>query len=52
MALKRMIVIAGHYGSGKTELAVSLALDLAKETKRAWPRLHVDDCRRRHRSGH
>jgi DNA replication protein DnaC len=28
-ALKRMTVIAGHYGSGKTELAVSLALDLA-----------------------
>ncbi len=43
MALKRMIVIAGHYGSGKTELAVSLALDLAKETKRAWPRLAVVD---------
>ena len=41
--MKRMTVIAGHYGSGKTELAVSLALDLAKETKRTWPRLAVVD---------
>ena len=39
--MKRMIVIAGHYGSGKTELAVSLAMDLAK--KRSWPRLAVVD---------
>ena len=38
-----MIVIAGHYGSGKTELAVSLAMDLAKETARAYPRLAVVD---------
>ena len=41
--MKRMIVIAGHYGSGKTELAVSLALELAKEEKRDYPRLAVVD---------
>ena len=29
-----MIVIAGHYGSGKTELAVSLAMDLAQSRER------------------
>ncbi len=39
--MRRMIVIAGHYGSGKTELAVSLALDLAK--KRDYPRLSLVD---------
>lgn len=39
--MRRMIVIAGHYGSGKTELAVSLALDLAKA--RAYPRLALVD---------
>ena len=27
---KRLILVAGHYGSGKTELAVSLALLAAK----------------------
>ncbi|MBR3106374.1 MAG: hypothetical protein IKH30_04200 [Clostridia bacterium] len=41
--MRRMIVIAGHYGSGKTELAVSLALELAKEETRAYPRLAVVD---------
>ncbi len=41
--MKRMIVIAGHYGSGKTELAVSLALELAKAEKRNYPRLAVVD---------
>ncbi len=39
--MRRMIVIAGHYGSGKTELAVSLALRLAKE--RPYPRLALVD---------
>ncbi len=39
--MRRMIVIAGHYGSGKTELAVSLAMDLAK--KRDYPRLALVD---------
>lgn len=41
--MRRMIVIAGHYGSGKTELAVSLAMELAKEKKRAYPRLAIVD---------
>lgn len=41
--MKRMIVIAGHYGSGKTELAVSLALELANADKREYPRLAVVD---------
>ncbi len=41
--MKRMIVIAGHYGSGKTELAVSLAMELAREKNRPWPRLAVVD---------
>ena len=39
--MRRMIVIAGHYGSGKTELAVSLAMQLAKA--RDYPRLAVVD---------
>ena len=38
-----MVVIAGHYGSGKTELAVSLALELANAEKRDYPRLAVVD---------
>ena len=38
-----MIVIAGHYGSGKTELAVSLAMELAKEKSRPYPRLAIVD---------
>ena len=41
--MRRMIVIAGHYGSGKTELAVSLAMRLAGERERVWPRLAVVD---------
>ena len=41
--MRRMIVIAGHYGSGKTELAVSLALELARQEKRDYPRLAVVD---------
>ena len=41
--MKRMIVIAGHYGSGKTELAVSLAKELAEDQTRSWPRLAVVD---------
>ena len=41
--VKRMIVIAGHYGSGKTELAVSLAMDLAKRKSRSYPRLAIVD---------
>ena len=41
--MKRVIVIAGHYGSGKTELAVSLAMQLAAEEKKDFPRLSVVD---------
>ena len=41
--MKRIIVIAGHYGSGKTELAVSLAMQLSAEKDRLFPRLAVVD---------
>lgn len=41
--MKRIIVIAGHYGSGKTELAVSLAMRLAGEKEKPFPRLSVVD---------
>ena len=41
--MRRMVVIAGHYGSGKTELAVSLAMELAKEQNRMYPRLAIVD---------
>lgn len=41
--MRRIIVIAGHYGSGKTELAVSLAMELAGKKDREWPRLALVD---------
>ena len=41
--MKRIIVIAGHYGSGKTELAVSLAMELAQSQARQYPRLAIVD---------
>lgn len=41
--MRRMIVIAGHYGSGKTELAVSLAMELAQAEQRDYPRLAIVD---------
>ena len=31
MKLKRITILSGHYGSGKTNIAVNLALDLKKE---------------------
>ena len=31
---KRLTIMVGHYGSGKTELAVNLALMLAEKKKR------------------
>ena len=40
---KRIIAVTGHYGSGKTEFAVSLACLLAAETKREYPRLALVD---------
>ena len=41
--MKRVIVIAGHYGSGKTELAVSLAMSLSAKKDERYPRLSVVD---------
>ena len=41
--MRRMTVIAGHYGSGKTELAVSLAMELAQGSHRDYPRLAIVD---------
>lgn len=41
--MRRIIVIAGHYGSGKTELAVSLAMRWAREGQRPWKRLALVD---------
>ena len=41
--MRRMIVIAGHYGSGKTELAVSLAMELAQNKARQYPHLAIVD---------
>lgn len=41
--MRRIVVIAGHYGSGKTELAVSLALLLARQADRPFPRLALVD---------
>ncbi|SHI19831.1 Chromosome partitioning ATPase, Mrp family, contains Fe-S cluster [Sporobacter termitidis DSM 10068] len=41
--LKRILIVTGHYGSGKTEFSVSLALRLARETERPYPRLAVVD---------
>ncbi len=40
---KRIMIVTGHYGSGKTEFAVSLAIRLAKEKERLYPRLAVVD---------
>lgn len=40
---KRIIIVTGHYGSGKTEFAVSLAMQLAREKERLFPRLAVVD---------
>ena len=39
--MRRITVIAGHYGSGKTELAVSLALRLAEEKDTPFERVSV-----------
>jgi len=41
--MKRIVVIAGHYGSGKTELSVSLAMQLAKDQGRPWRQLSLVD---------
>lgn len=41
--MKRVIVIAGHYGSGKTEISVSLSMLLAGQKERAWSKLALVD---------
>lgn len=41
--MRRVVVIAGHYGSGKTELAVSLAMLLSARQDAQYPRLSVVD---------
>lgn len=40
---KRILVVTGHYGSGKTEFVVSLAMQLAAEKNPKYPRLAVVD---------
>lgn len=40
---KRILVVTGHYGSGKTEFAVSLATHLSQEQEREYPRLAIVD---------
>ena len=42
-ALKRIVIVTGHYGSGKTEFSVSLAMAMAAEPNRALERLAVID---------
>jgi hypothetical protein len=40
---KRMTIVTGHYGSGKTEFSVSLAMRLSRERERMYPRLAIVD---------
>ncbi len=40
---RRILVVTGHYGSGKTEFCVSLALGLAKQGHRPYERLALAD---------
>ncbi len=40
---KRILIVTGHYGSGKTEFAVSLAMSLAKNNTTGFPRLAICD---------
>lgn len=46
MKHKRVTLFAGHYGSGKTNIAVNYALLLAREGKRAAIAVPVDAMRR------
>ena len=41
--LKRILIVTGHYGSGKTEFSVSLAMLRAHEKQRRYPRLALVD---------
>lgn len=40
---KRILIVTGHYGSGKTEFSVSLALLLSRMTEPAFPRIALVD---------
>jgi hypothetical protein len=40
---KRILLVTGHYGSGKTEFSVSYAMKLAEAKERVFPRLSVVD---------
>ncbi|MGM9521676.1 MAG: hypothetical protein ACI3VB_04275 [Oscillospiraceae bacterium] len=40
---KRILIVAGHYGSGKTEFAVSLAMALSKNNTSGFPRIAICD---------
>lgn len=40
---KRIFIITGHYGSGKTEFAVSLALLMAKQENRTRKKIALID---------
>lgn len=40
---KRILVVTGHYGSGKTEFSISLAMLLAEKKNRPYPRLALVD---------
>ena len=42
-ALKRIVIVTGHYGSGKTEFSVSLAMMMAADREKSWERLAVID---------
>ena len=39
----RILIVTGHYGSGKTEFAVSLAMALAADNTSGYPRIAVCD---------
>ena len=38
---RRITIIAGHYGSGKTEFAVNLALSAAKSAQVTLSLIHI-----------
>ena len=40
---KRILIVAGHYGSGKTEFAVSFALLTARSNERPYPKTALVD---------
>lgn len=34
--MKKMIILVGNYGSGKTEIAINLAVNGAQRVSRPW----------------